>query len=409
MSFLDFSRSAADVARKRVRAGMTRKRALYIGIPLLIAFILPISFRSFREKTAEAQNPIGDVATAKDAAIGEPPVTPDPPAAAIVEVRSAFGSSAGEAAQCLSRHQELIRTAAEAQQADSTARRPGSGRDPVRAQRYGWYPSMPEFRDGVLLPCSRIVAYYGHPSSTRMGVLGEYPKDDMLRRLRSQVAEWERADPATPVIPALHMVAVVAQGEPGRSGHYRTITSDERVQAVYEWAQEANGIFFVDIQTGTEDLRALLPRFEWILKNPDVHLGVDPEFMMKDGSLPGRRVGTMDAADINYAIDYLADVVTRFNLPPKVLVIHRFTQGMVTNTRRIRLRPEVQLVMHMDGHGRMQGPLFKYDTFAQVIVPEPVQFAGWKNFYHHDNEKGTMPSAADLMRLHPLPLYIQYQ
>jgi hypothetical protein len=42
-------------------------------------------------------------------------------------------------------------------------------------------------------------------------------------------------------------------------------------------------------------------------------------------------------------------------------------------------------------------------------VPEPVQFAGWKNFYHHDNEKGRMPTAAELMRLHPLPLYIQYQ
>jgi hypothetical protein len=57
----------------------------------------------------------------------------------------------------------------------------------------------------------------------------------------------------------------------------------------------------------------------------------------------------------------------------------------------------------------MQGPLFKYDTYDRFIVREPVQFAGWKNFYHHDNEKGVMPTAADLMRLHPLPLYLQYQ
>jgi hypothetical protein len=210
-------------------------------------------------------------------------------------------------------------------------------------------------------------------------------------------------------VPALHMVAVVAQAEPGTAGHYRTITADARVQDVYDWAKEAGGIFFVDIQTGTEDLRALLPRFEWILRNPDVHLGVDPEFMMKDGTPPGRKIGTMDAADINYAIDYLAELVNEYGLPPKVLVIHRSTQGMVTNARQIRLRPEVQVVMHMDGHGRMQGPAFKYDTYARHIVREPVQFAGWKNFYHHDNEKGTMPSAAELMRLHPLPLYIQYQ
>lgn len=323
--------------------------------------------------------------------------------------RVSFGSTATAAAQCLARHQDLLTTAAAAQKADSAARRPGTGRDPVYAERYGWYPKMPDFRDGSLLPCSRIIAYYGHPNSTRMGVLGEYPKDEMLRRLRNQAAEWERADPETPVVPALHMVAVVAQGEPGTAGRYRTITADARVQEVYDWAREVNGVFFVDIQVGTDDIRNLLPRFEWILKNPDVHVGIDPEFMMKDGTIPGRKIGTMDASDINYASEYLAKLVREHNLPPKVLVIHRFTRRMVTNSQNIRLRPEVQVVMHMDGHGRMQGPMLKYDTYAHYIVQEPVQFAGWKNFYKHDNEKGVMPTAADLMRLHPLPLYIQYQ
>jgi hypothetical protein len=387
----------------------TRTRVAIIAVVLGMAIAVPISLWSFREKTAEAQNPMGDEATAEAAATGAPPTTPDPLPGAVAAVRAAFGASGSAAAQCLARHQELISLAAAAQRADTTGRRPGAGRDAARAERYGWYPQMPAFRDGALLPCSRIVAYYGHPSSTRMGVLGEYPKDEMLRRLRSQVAEWERADPETPVIPALHMVAVVAQGEPGRSGHYRTISTDERVQEVYDWAKEANGIFFVDIQAGTEDVRAILPRFEWILKNPDVHLGIDPEFMMKDGTLPGRKIGTMDAADVNYAIDYLTTLVHEYDLPPKVLIIHRFTRGMVTNSQHIRPRPEVQVVMHMDGHGRMQGPQFKYDTYAQYIVQEPVQFAGWKNFYLHDNEKGTMPSPAELMRLQPLPLYIQYQ
>jgi hypothetical protein len=388
---------------------LNRKRFVVIGIALLLAVALPVSMWTLREKTAEAQNPLGDDATAASATLDEPPETPDPEPADVRAVEVAFGSSAAASAQCLALHQERIRTAAAAQRADSAARRPGSGRDPVYAERYGWYPAMPEFRDGAILPCARIVAYYGHPSSTRMGVLGEYPKDEMLRRLANQVAEWERADPETPVVPALHMVAVVAQGEPGTTGHYRTITSDARVQDVYDWAREAGGVFFFDIQVGTDDIRAILPRFEWILKNPDVHVGIDPEFMMKDGTPPGRKIGTMDAADINYAVDYLAKVVREYDLPPKVLVIHRFTRRMVTNWQQIRLQPEVQVVMHMDGHGRMQGPLLKYDTYAHYVVQEPVQFAGWKNFYLHDNEKGTMPTAADLMRLHPLPLYIQYQ
>jgi hypothetical protein len=392
----------------------TRKRSAAIGSGIVALIVVIASAWVLREGPVEAQNPMGDeallaaeaadaAASASDGAHAGADAPPPP-------VTARFGSTSSEAAQCLDRHRNLLATAAAARRADPDAGRAPAGRDPVAAERSGWYPQMPDFRDGAILPCSRIVAYYGHPNSTRMGVLGEYPKDEMLRRLRDQIAEWERADPDTPVVPALHMVAVVAQGEPGTAGHYRTITSDARVQEVYDWArEEAGGIFFVDIQTGTEDLRALLPRFDWILENPDVHLGVDPEFMMKDGSIPGRRVGTMDAADINFAIDHLAGLVNEHNLPPKVLIIHRFTQGMVTNAHQVRLRPEVQVVMHMDGHGRMQGPLFKYDTYAQFIVREPVQFAGWKNFYHHDNEKGVMPTAADLMRLHPLPLYIQYQ
>jgi hypothetical protein len=109
----------------------------------------------------------------------------------------------------------------------------------------------------------------------------------------------------------------------GRAGHVAATTArscaTRDVQKVYDWAREVNGIFFVDIQVGTDDIRNILPRFEWILKNPDVHLGIDPEFMMKDGSRPGSKIGTMDAADINYAIDYLAKLVREHNLPPKVL------------------------------------------------------------------------------------------
>jgi hypothetical protein len=388
------------------------RRVRVIAGAILLAAAVAFSWYNIREHAAGAQDPAGygtAAAAGGDEPPPEPPADGTPPAAVTAAPRHAFGSSAAEAARCLAAHQGRIASAAAAQRADTAARRPGSGRDPVEAERYGWYPPMPDFLDGSILPCARIVAYYGHPNSTRMGVLGEYPKEEMLRRLRDQVAEWERADPATPVVPALHMVAVVAQGSPGPAGLWRAITADRRVLDVYDWAREIDGVFFIDIQVGLDDIRNLLPRFDWILKNPDVHLGIDPEFMMKDGTPPGRRIGTMDAADINFAIDHLAALVREHGLPPKVLVIHRFTQRMVTNYRNVRLRPEVQVVLHMDGHGRLHGPLLKYDTYRHFIVREPIQFAGWKNFYHHDNERGVMPTAADLMRLHPLPLYVQYQ
>lgn len=63
---------------------------------------------------------------------------------------------------------------------------------------------------GSLLPHNRIIGYYGNFLSTRMGVLGEYPPDQMLSMLESEMRKWALADPETPTIPAieydLHLV-----------------------------------------------------------------------------------------------------------------------------------------------------------------------------------------------------------
>jgi hypothetical protein len=321
--------------------------------------------------------------------------------------RFAFGNAAAEAQQCHQRLQQQLDRAAEEWEAQESPPRVHGAENPANVKRHGWWPAVQEFRDGSILPCNRIVTYYGNPNSTRMGALGEFPKDEMLSRLRRQVEAYRQVDPETPVVPALHMVAVVAQGDAGPSGHWRAIARDSDVEMVYGWAKEVEGIFFVDIQVGTDNIRNLLPRFDWILQNPDVHLGVDPEFMMKDGSRPGSRIGTMDAADVNYVIDHLAGLVREHSLPPKVLVIHRFTQRMVTNASQIRPRPEVQVVMHMDGWGQ---PWLKRDSYLHYMVQEPVQYPGFKIFYGNDTRPGSeLMTPADLMALWPRPLYVQYQ
>jgi hypothetical protein len=283
-----------------------------------------------------------------------------------------------------------------------------AGEDPEYAKRRGWpvagQPTLP----GSILPQKRIVAYYGNPRSKRMGALGEYPKDEMLRRLQGEVAKWEKADPSLPVQPALHLIAVVAQGQPGKAGKYRMIMPDAVVNEVYGWAKEAHALLFIDIQTGHSDIRTILPRFEWLLKNADVHLGMDPEFnMIKSGKKPGTKIGTYDAADINYASGYLEELVKKYNLPPKVFIVHRFTRNMVTNAKRIVLRPEVQVIMNMDGWG---APWLKRDSYKDYIVAEPVQYTGFKLFYRNDTKKGdALLTPQEVLRLNPKPIYIQYQ
>jgi len=282
----------------------------------------------------------------------------------------------------------------------------------ARAIRYGrtapgWPVKGPAPRAGAILPAKRIIAYYGNPNSKRMGVLGEYETQDMLRRLDREVAQWNAADPAHPVQPALHLVAVVAQGAAGKDGMWRTFQGDAMIQKVYDWARSRNAILFLDIQTGWSNYRAEMPRLMKWLEKPDIHLGIDPEFNMQEGVKPGAKIGTTSAEEINYVSGELAPVVKEKNLPPKVLVVHRFTRPMVKNYKSIQLRPEVQIVMHMDGWG---GPWLKYDSYKDYIIQEPVQYTGFKLFYHNDTKKGDkLLTAKELVKLVPSPLYIQYQ
>ena len=262
--------------------------------------------------------------------------------------------------------------------------------------------------DGAILPFKRIIAYYGNLYSTKMGALGQDPEDIMLAKLDAEVKKWEIADPNTPVLPALHYIAVVAQGSEGTDGKYRARMPSSEIDKVIAMAKKINGIVFLDVQVGFSTVEQEIPLLEKYLKMPEVHLGLDPEFSMKTGIRPGKVVGTFDALDINYVANYLAKIVRDNKLPPKILVIHRYTQNMVTNATSIMPLPEVQIIMHMDGWG---GAAKKINTYQQFVYKEPVQFTGFKLFYKNDIlTPGTvLMTPEELLKLRPKPIYIQYQ
>jgi hypothetical protein len=293
--------------------------------------------------------------------------------------------------------------------ADSV-RRARELRDSLEYAKLWPVKNAPALLPNSILPAKRIVAYYGNPLSKRMGILGEIEPEAMLGRLEKEVAAWTKADPATPAQPALHLIAVVAQAGPGRDGMYRLRMDSALIEKVYGWATSKNALLFLDIQVGLSTLQAELPRLATFLKRPNVHLGVDPEFSMHHGSAgskPGAKIGTLDAADVNYATSFLSDLVERENLPPKVFVIHRFTRNMLRNSSQIRLDPRVQVVINMDGWG---APWLKRDSYEAYVYKEPVQFTGFKLFYHNDTKKGDpLMKPEDVLALRPRPVYIQYQ
>jgi hypothetical protein len=266
-----------------------------------------------------------------------------------------------------------------------------------------WPVKGPDPLPGALLPHNRILAYYGNPLSKRMGILGQIPPDSMLARLATEVHAYQAADSTKPIVPALDLIVSVAQASPGSDGAYRLRMPDTLIDRVSSWADRAHALLFLDVQTGHSTVPTEVARLVKYLQRPTVHLALDPEFSMLPGKVPGRVIGTMDAAAVNEAITMLAGLVDTYHLPPKVLIVHRFTRPMLRHADQIHLDPRVQVVIDMDGFGP---EWMKRDSYRAYVASEPVQYTGFKLFYK--NDKPVM-KPQDVVGLMPSPVFVMWQ
>jgi hypothetical protein len=256
----------------------------------------------------------------------------------------------------------------------------------------------------ALLPSKRILSYYGNPLAKEMGILGELPSEQMLSRLKQQIAAYAKADPSRPFLPALELVTPAAQGWAGEDGLYRARMKPEVIDQVATWAEANDALLILDVQIGLstvpQEVDALLP----YLRRPYVHLALDPEFAIPSGHIPGEVVGTLDASTIDGVERTLSELVASEHLPPKILIIHRFTDSMVTNSWEIaHSDPNVQIVVTMDGFGP---PALKLAQYRSYVHDQGVEFSGIKLFYHHDDP---LLTPKDVLGLDPSPDLIIYQ
>lgn len=254
-----------------------------------------------------------------------------------------------------------------------------------------------------LLPDSLIVSYYGNPFSKKMGILGEIPPQEMMDRLQKEADLWAKADSSSTVRPALELVAVVAADYPQEDNTHRYRMPKAMIDKVIGWARSRGWITILDVQVGRSSTKKEL---EWILpwlEAPDVHLALDPEFQMAKGLKPGRKIGSSDAEDVNLAVIYLSKLVKEKKLPPKLLLVHRFTDDMLKRHWMIRKDPDVQIVVVMDGFGP---PFAKKRIYRREITREPVQFGGIKLFYKNDQP---MMTRQEVLSLEPKPRVVIYQ
>lgn len=252
-----------------------------------------------------------------------------------------------------------------------------------------------------LLDDHLLVTWYGNPRSCRMGVLGEQDADTRAAALKAQAAAYA-PHTSKPVLPAYHLVAVVATCTSGADKDWRRRETRDVIDALLVEARAHGFHLILDVQPGhsnvADEVAALVP---W-LREPDVHLALDPEFDMAPGETPGKQIGQMSAADVNGAIAVLERLVADGRLPPKVLIVHQFRLDMLPDKKAIRTSATVDVVLTMDGFGSQA---LKRDSY-RTVMRQPLAFAGIKLFYKQDTN---LFSPAQVLGLTPVPSVVVYQ
>jgi hypothetical protein len=264
-------------------------------------------------------------------------------------------------------------------------------------------PSRPELPRGGrdLLPRHRIVALYGAPQAEALGRLGQGSPEWAADRAVDQAGDYKRAD--RPVMPALQLIATIANAAPGEDGKYRTRQTEDTVRDYLRAAREEKALLILDIQPGRARMLDEVRHLEQFLTEPDVSLAIDPEWHMDDDEVPGEVIGNIDAKTINDVSGYLDDLVREHDLPEKALIVHRFTEDMIVDEPAISRRENVALVEMADGFG---APSAKRSKYGRFTADGDGMQEGFKLFYEEDTD---LMSVDEVLDLSPPPDVVVYE
>ncbi|MDR2742963.1 MAG: hypothetical protein LBB98_12545 [Treponema sp.] len=249
-----------------------------------------------------------------------------------------------------------------------------------------------------------ILAFYGHPLSMKMGILGRYPIEELDAILSNLAEEYKAVNGGRGVRKAFYIIYGTAwpKGEIG-------IIREEILQQYIQYALEKDILVFIDHQIGRykpEDaLKKLLP----YLRYSNIHLALDPEWRTTN---PMREIGTVTADEINEIQRIMSDYIREQDIRgERILVIHQFNWRMIREREKVKTNYEgVQLVHCADGFGN---PAIKRDSYAYNAQALNMPIKGFKLFYNFNipgaGYDSPLMSPAEVFGLNPRPYMIIYQ
>jgi len=215
----------------------------------------------------------------------------------------------------------------------------------------------------LLLPDNIYVTLYGAPQLPAT-VVGQSSPRGAARKAAKQARAYERKSDRG-VVSGVDLIGVVANSTPGPDREYRTRQPDPVISTYLEEVRGVDGRLMLDIQPGRSSaLTEIVALKRWIVE-PDVDVGIDPEWNVGPKGVPGKTSGSITANEINRASMRLDRIVRNEDLPPKVLIVHQFTKRMIKNREAIKQRQGVQVLLNFDGIG---SPRAKQAGFAALAT-----------------------------------------
>jgi hypothetical protein len=284
-----------------------------------------------------------------------------------------------------------------------------------------WQSSKPfDPTEGAPLPTNRIVAAYGivggvtfNGPASNLDLLNSY-----LPQLQDLGNQYAKLDPTHPVKLGIDLVINVIQPCYAFPKFCASWADDATLQAYVDYCQKHNLLLFFDLQLGVQPVADAVNSnlMKYLSKYSFVELALDTEFHFPNtpqGYAMAQGypccLGWMDATEINWTIDTLANISLQNHLPRKVLVIHQWNYAVLTNKNKIKLNPDVSIVLQSDGFGATSDKLFDYQVFVQKAM---IQYGGYKLFFQYPGAgagDNPLQTPAQVMQVYPQPLFISYE
>ena len=168
---------------------------------------------------------------------------------------------------------------------------------------------------------------------------------------------------------------MIAAADPGPDGKYRNRVTDAIVERHLAAARTNRALLLLNIQPGRSDFMTEVTHYKRFLREPEVGISLDPEWSMGKSGVPGRTIGSADYREIDRISALMERTVRRYDLPPKLLVAHQFTESMIRRREKLKQRPNVSLAVCIDGVGSAQ---LKKNTYRRLADPDDELFDGFK-------------------------------